>query len=992
MCLNDGQGDCPTLAVALSATNWYSWCSERLINENPLNHLINCETKVLNIDQLIPMGEDFEDARLIIGHNVGFDRSFIKEQYNIRNDKLKFLDTLSMHVSLSGLTGYQRALFFSYKSALRNNESNLDIVNKFVNDGHPDPSLWTNTGSLNSLKDVYKFHCDKELSKESRDLFVKGNLNDIRNNFQTLVQYCALDTFATYEIFKKIWKPFNEKFPHPISLAGTLEMSTSYLPVNINNWSRYLENSQETFDDLQCELTSCLRQTVNDACREIKNENYKNNPWLWNLDWSTTSVKESKTKPTSTKTKKGDQKSDLKKNDKETFEIHKQTFLYPFFIKFDDQNEKMNQSDQINADNNDESIHEFEKKFLNNLKPNKTQKSSFLIGYPKWYRELCENPFSSRKDLDLNEWQPGPYLASTQIRNIPKLLNLTWKGFALHYQTNENWGYLVPNDLESNEEFIDGFPYGAYVRLLKSKLNTENSCDTELLKFNIEMHQKKKSNQTDSIKNEEEQKIRNKYTLEKKIMNGIEMFGCTFYRLPHKNGIEFKVGNPLSKSFMQHLQDGLLGSSSNENANKVLQLSKALSYWKMTGKRITSQMVCKLDDEQKFGALLPRIIVSGTITRRAVEQTWLTASNPYEERTGSELKAMIQAPDGYKFVGADVDSQELWIASLLGDSNFIKTHGCTALGWMTLQGSKSNGTDMHSKVASLIGITRDQAKILNYGRIYGAGKAFAARFLKQSNPEMSEEEAKQKAETIYSQTKGRKANEISLFSKKNSLLKSDDSFPIEGQLMQRTTRKWVGGSESHMFNKLEEIAKESEPVTPVLNCSISTSLTNEQVKKDFITSVINWVVQSSGVDYLHLMLVSMNYLKNYYNLNGRFSISIHDEVRYLFKDEDKYKAAFALQITNLLTRAMFCSRLNMFDVPMSVAFFSSVDIDQVLRKEVNLDCRTLSNPHGLRIGYNIPFGESLTMNDLIEKPDVKAIFRYKNDVNTKGKYQKIHLN
>ncbi len=42
---------------------------------------------------------------------------------------------------------------------------------------------------------------------------------------------------------------------------------------------------------------------------------------------------------------------------------------------------------------------------------------------------------------------------------------------------------------------------------------------------------------------------------------------------------------------------------------------------------------------------------------------------------GSELKAMIQAPDGYNIVGADVDSQELWIASLLGDSHFTGIHG-----------------------------------------------------------------------------------------------------------------------------------------------------------------------------------------------------------------------------------------------------------------------------------------------------------------------------
>lgn len=36
---------------------------------------------------------------------------------------------------------------------------------------------------------------------------------------------------------------------------------------------------------------------------------------------------------------------------------------------------------------------------------------------------------------------------------------------------------------------------------------------------------------------------------------------------------------------------------------------------------------------------------------------------------------MIQAFPGYHFVGADVDSQELWIASILGDSNFAGIHG-----------------------------------------------------------------------------------------------------------------------------------------------------------------------------------------------------------------------------------------------------------------------------------------------------------------------------
>lgn len=37
--------------------------------------------------------------------------------------------------------------------------------------------------------------------------------------------------------------------------------------------------------------------------------------------------------------------------------------------------------------------------------------------------------------------------------------------------------------------------------------------------------------------------------------------------------------------------------------------------------------------------------------------------------------------------------------------------GSTAIGWRTLQGNKAEGTDVHSKTASTIGISRDQAKV-----------------------------------------------------------------------------------------------------------------------------------------------------------------------------------------------------------------------------------------------------------------------------------------
>ena len=70
----------PIIAVAVSTDAWYSWCSESLFNENysasaqlTLNDLIPLESSDLKTRQT--------RKRIVIGHNVGFDRSFIKEQY-----------------------------------------------------------------------------------------------------------------------------------------------------------------------------------------------------------------------------------------------------------------------------------------------------------------------------------------------------------------------------------------------------------------------------------------------------------------------------------------------------------------------------------------------------------------------------------------------------------------------------------------------------------------------------------------------------------------------------------------------------------------------------------------------------------------------------------------------------------------------------------------------------------------------------------------------
>ena len=314
---------------------------------------------------------------------------------------------------------------------------------------------------------------------------------------------------------------------------------------------------------------------------------------------------------------------------------------------------------------------------------------------------------------------------------------------------------------------------------------------------------------------------------------------------------------------------------------------------------------------------------------------------------------MVKAPDGWCFVGADVDSQELWIGSLLGDAQFGWS-GSTALGWMNLQGSKSDGTDLHSRTASILGMTRDNAKVFNYGRIYGAGVKYAAQLLLKFNPNLSAAEATARASDLYHATKGKRISN------------RRDAFV-----------SYAGGTESFMFNQMEAIARAPISKTPVLSAEISDGLISEHVDDNFITSRVNWVVQSSGVDYLHMLLVAVSFLFKRYEIPGRVSLTIHDEVRFLVPETEKYRAALALQIANLWTRAAFVQAVGVQDLPLSVAFFSAVDIDKVLRKEVHLSCITPSN------SSPIPPGQALDIYKLLEKcpslgPESKQIMKTDN--------------
>ncbi|TFY65826.1 hypothetical protein EVG20_g5266 [Dentipellis fragilis] len=941
----------PVLACAATPNGWYGWISPWLLGETT------------DSQQLIPLGAT-DVPRLVVGHNVSYDRARIQEEYSLSGTKTRFLDTMALHVAVKGISSHQRPAWMKYrKSKVKEREQKEEAFEAVVEllreterrqvtevdatkqeelkklrqameeslpqllevegDGSVEAEAdisskrWEDITSANSLADVAKLHCGIDMDKE------------IRNDFMTRT---------------------------PEEIMANVQDYLHFLTVN-EEWEKYLENAERTYRDLDDEVKKRLISLAMEAKDLVQDGSWADDVWLSQLDWT----------PKSAGKSRGIVHEDLNPRDEGTQAVSPPNAspiptwyqellslgpskarvvnrILPLLLKVtfdghpiqyssaekwhyvvDDQvarlptagsakvtsvlsakhglpylkngrmgaedldlaiaiasGDKSPENTQPSAINEDDWLKQLDWTPVDEAgsasKPKKSAAKPSKpppVLWPKWYWDITK----PKKDA-----APGTIDITTRSRVAPLLLRLSWQGWPLFHSRQHGWTFRVSK--------------AANYTTRQTPLDFHDAADELLQDMS---HQD----------------------------------GYVFYKLPHKDGESANVGSPLGKTFIKYAQDGTLTSPGDE-AKTALDMNAQCSYWISARDRVMKQMVVwqnvardmgfatgDASSGKKWGIIVPQVITMGTVTRRAIEKTWLTASNAKKNRVGSELKAMVRAPAGYAIVGADVDSEELWISSVMGDAQF-GLHGATAIGWMTLEGTKSAGTDLHSKTASILGISRDQAKVFNYSRIYGAGMRHAVLLLLQANARMLPEEAQKLAEQLYASTKGKNTHRADIFGRKF----------------------WFGGTESFVFNKLEEIALSDRPQTPALGCGVTYALSKEYLPaefgSDYMPSRINWVVQSSGVDYLHLLIVAMEHLTAAYGIEARYLISVHDELRYLVKEEDKYRAALALQIANLWTRSLFAYRLGMDDLPQGVAFFSAVDIDHVLRKETDMPCVTPS--------------------------------------------------
>ncbi|BHF72384.1 hypothetical protein SprV_0401544900 [Sparganum proliferum] len=963
--------------------------------------------------------------KLVIGHFISYDRARVSDEYLPETTGLRFLDTMSMHISISGLTTTQRHLKLASDKHLYNNKlwrsffpgsSSRDQYSPTDGNAMSNELKWITEASLNGLVDVFRFYCKKDppQNKDKRAVFEKGAMDDVVNNFQELATYCATDVLMTFEVFRELWPQFKERFPHPVTLGGLLEMGSMYLPTN-QSWIRFQQQGEKAYTSLQEKQREMLKCLAEDALRRHSgpSKTYEGDPWLWDLDWSKPTRPANKTEAAKEIANLPKWYRDLiPKPIKENYKsgpslITAQMKIAPKLLRLCWQGLPLHFDQEL---------------MWGTLIPGRIPKP---IGDPRFYEQqtprgrkgsqaasrclpmlLPSIPATKRTAAGAQElcFPYKVYLNFWEKELDRRILGVTTPDgsedsarSAYHQRVDPD-----PRDELLLEEFrrsIEVMPLDTdVVARLRSELRSlqgtdptpTNQRDYPIYNYLWDLQVKGASFWQDKDRYETKSTKRHIPKTRRRLRKGpIETINpyistCWFNPLPHEAGEGLPVGSPLSRPFQVHIAAGRLHSVPLEAdqsltfstpqtvglANEILRDRIRASFWQSYSKRIASQICVFLPrnllperlqtltstsrdilEQFRFGVILPQVIAAGTISRRAVEPLWLTASNAETERLGSEIKAMVQSPPGYSIVGADVDSQEMWIASLIGDST-VGFQGGTPYGWMTLEGSKAKGTDLHTKTAQLIGISRTEAKILNYARLYGSGMEFTKHLLSKFQTNLRPEEADTKAEKLMKATKGQRV-----------------TLPMDDQLASESSLRyvWKGGTESAVFNALEAIARSPQPRTPVLGAQITRALVPAVVKNDFLPSRINWVVQSSAVDYLHCLLVCMAWLIKLYRLPARLCISIHDEVRYLCDSRCSDQMALALQISNLLTRSFFAYQLGMRDLPESVAYFSSVDIDTCLRKDPTDDCKTPSNPEGLQVAYGIPRGQCLSIADVIRR-------------------------
>jgi DNA polymerase gamma 1 len=312
----------PIMACAVSKNSWYAWVSPWLLGESE------------DPEHLILFGNP-DMHRVVVGHNVSYDRGRIADEYSLKGTKSRFIDTMALHVAVKGISSHQRSAWKEHrKTRKKEEERRVEAIQTVENllqesevldeDGVDDmkkeglrklrsdmeeslPLLqsdesgideasskrWEDLTSANSLADVARLHCGIDMDKDIRNDFMTFSREEILDNIQDYLSYCGNDVHVTHAVFSHVLPDFLKACPSPVSFAGILTMGSSFLTVN-ESWERYIENAERVYRELEENVKGRLMRLAHEAKELMVDDKWKGDVWLEQLDWTPKIAKESR--------------------------------------------------------------------------------------------------------------------------------------------------------------------------------------------------------------------------------------------------------------------------------------------------------------------------------------------------------------------------------------------------------------------------------------------------------------------------------------------------------------------------------------------------------------------------------------------------------------------------------------------------------------------------------------------------------------------------
>jgi DNA polymerase gamma 1 len=300
------------LATAASRTAWYAWVSPWLLGHTD---------DVVQLPSLGPRSA----PRLVVGHNVSYDRLRLADEYHVAGTRTRFLDTMALHVALAGISAHQRPALAAHRARkarlaegvegllcalderaaaetdpakraeLEKERDELAADTSVEDDdgGGPPDGRWEDLTALNSLADVAALHCGIEVDKSTRDDFLVSSREEIRAGLQDYLAYCAADVRVTHQVYGAVYPPFRAACPSPVSLAGVLAMGSAFLPVN-QEWERYLARAEAAYRARSDSVRARLLALAEEARALADGVRWRGDPWLEQMDWTPKKVGKSR--------------------------------------------------------------------------------------------------------------------------------------------------------------------------------------------------------------------------------------------------------------------------------------------------------------------------------------------------------------------------------------------------------------------------------------------------------------------------------------------------------------------------------------------------------------------------------------------------------------------------------------------------------------------------------------------------------------------------